>query len=222
MVTGQNKNPTRSETQAWYNRISLLYDLISDPWEKATRQEGVRLLEPQCGETFLDIGCGTGHGLLALAQAAGPGIQLYGLDLSTSMLSLSARRIKRHQISTAVQLIVGDATCLPFGKDTFDAIFASYTVELFNTEEIPVLLHNLQNVLRLGGRLCAVSLSNSGKSLFMRQLYTWAQRRFPKWIDCRPIHLSQALQDAGFEIQAISLRSILDLPVEIVVAVQVK
>jgi len=210
--------PTRLETQAWYDRISPLYDLISDPWEKASRQEGVRLLNPQPGEIYIDIGCGTGHGLAAMVQAAGSGVRVYGLDLSMRMLRVSAERVNSLQISSAVQLVAGDATCLPFGKESFDAIFASYTIELFSCDEMPLLLQELQKALRPNGRLCAVSLSKSGKSLFMRQLYIWGQRRFPKWIDCRPIHLAQALVTAGFMLDQVYIRNLLDLPVEIVLA----
>ena len=210
--------PTRLETQAWYDKLSPFYDLISDPWEKASRQEGVRLLNPQPGEICLDIGCGTGHGIAAMVQAAGSGVRVYGLDLSMRMLRVSAERVNSLQISSAVMLVAGDATCLPFGKETFNAIFASYSIELFRPHEMPLLLQEFRKALQPNGRLCAVSLSKSGKSLFMRQLYIWAQRLFPKWIDCRPIHLAQALVTAGFTLDQVHRRNLLDLPVEIVLA----
>jgi len=211
--------PSQQETKAWYDHLSPWYDLVSGPWEKAARQDALRMLAPQQGEILLEIGTGTGHGLLYLAQAASKSGRVFGLDLSTGMLAKASERLCAN-INISASLVAGDAVYLPFRQATFDAVFASFVIELFDEEEIPKLLQCCKEALRPNGRLCAVSLTKSGHSLFLRRLYEWAQCRFPKLIDCRPIFLARALEDAGFEIQEISRRYTLDLPVEIVLAVK--
>jgi demethylmenaquinone methyltransferase/2-methoxy-6-polyprenyl-1,4-benzoquinol methylase len=134
------------------------------------------------------------------------------------MLSVAARRLSKQGLSANVSLVVGDAGDLPFHEGSFDALFASFVIELFDAQEIPLLLAGCRAVLLPGGRLCAVSLSAGGRSLFMRQLYQKAQGRWPRLIDCRPIQLAQVLEAAGFQVHSQTQRSSLDLPVEIVVA----
>lgn len=211
--------PSQQETKAWYDHLSPWYDMLSGPWEKTARQDALRMLAPQQGEILLEIGTGTGHGLAYLAQAVSTSGQVYGLDLSTGMLAKAGDRLRAIK-NISVSLVAGDAVCLPFRLATFDAIFASFVIELFDEEEIPKLLKSCRETLQPNGRLCAVSLTKSGRSLFLRRLYEWAQCRFPKLIDCRPIFLAHALEDAGFEIQEISHRYPLDLPVEIVLALK--
>jgi ubiquinone/menaquinone biosynthesis C-methylase UbiE len=209
---------SRQETRLWYDRISRWYDLFSQPWEGPARRAGLQMLGIQHGEKVLEIGAGTGHGLVALSKATRPSGRVYGLDLSPGMLDVAQKRLIDQDLINNVLLLVADANCLTFQSESFDALFASFVIELFEPDEVPLLLKGCREVLRIGGRLCAVSLSKTGDSFIMRGLYEWAQRRFPRLIDCRPIYLSKALESAGFEIQASARRSSLDLPVEIVLA----
>jgi ubiquinone/menaquinone biosynthesis C-methylase UbiE len=209
---------SRQETRLWYDRISCWYDLFSQPWEGPARRAGLQMLAIQPGEKVLEIGPGTGHGLVTLAQAAGLSGRVYGLDLSPRMLGIAQKRLSVQNPSDNVLLLVADAACLPFPGQSFDALFASFVIELFEPDEISFLLNGCYELLHTGGRLCAVSMTRTGHSLVVRRLYEWGQRRFPRLIDCRPIYLSKALESAGFEIQASARRSSLDLPVEIVMA----
>jgi ubiquinone/menaquinone biosynthesis C-methylase UbiE len=209
---------TRSETSQWYDRLSHWYDWLSSPWEGPFRRAGLKMLDLQPGESVLELGPGTGHGVSALAIAAGAGGSVYGLDLSARMVHISHQRVRREGRAGRVLLMVGDAARLPYRVKSFDAIFMSFVLELFSPEEIPTVLGECRQVLRPGGRLCAVSMTSSGKSFLMRGLYERAQRRFPRLIDCRPIHLAQSLEAAGFALRRTTCHSSLDLPVEIVLA----
>jgi demethylmenaquinone methyltransferase/2-methoxy-6-polyprenyl-1,4-benzoquinol methylase len=59
----------------------------------------------------------------------------------------------------------------------------------------------------------------NGESLLLR-LYEWAHRKWPKYIDCRPIYLEQSLRDAGYEISEKEKVKLFGLPVEVVVAIK--
>jgi ubiquinone/menaquinone biosynthesis C-methylase UbiE len=211
---------SRQETRQWYDRLSGWYDLFSSPWEGPFRKAALQTLGLRARESVLEVGSGTGHALAALARAAGASGQVCGLDLSPGMLSVAARRLRDEGVSSHVHLMVGDAVCLPLRHKSFDALFASFTIELFDPRELPALLRGFWDVLKPGGRLCAVSMSAEGNSLLVRQLYEKAQRRLPKLIDCRPIRLAESVEAAGWRLRSVSRRSSMDLPVEIVLGVK--
>jgi len=50
--------------------------------------------------------------------------------------------------------------------------------------------------------------------------YEWSHKKFPKYIDCRPIFVQQYLQDTGFDIVDITEMSVWGLPIDIVLAKQ--
>jgi ubiquinone/menaquinone biosynthesis C-methylase UbiE len=166
----------------------------------------------------LDIGPGTGHSLAALARSVGQTGRVQALDLSPDMLAVSRLRLEKAGDCANVSLTCGDALCLPYLEGVFDAVFSSFNLELFDTPEIPKVLEECRRVLRLGGRMCVVSLSKAGKSQAMIKLYEWSHERFPGFIDCRPIYLQPTLEQAGFRTLAVKCMSMWGLPVEIVLA----
>lgn len=96
----------------------------------------------------------------------------------------------------------------------------SFTLELFDTPEMPSLLEEVKRVLKPKGRIAVASMSKeNGESLLLR-LYEWAHRKWPKYVDCRPIYLEQSLRDTGYEIRKKEKVKLFGLSGEIVVAVK--
>jgi ubiquinone/menaquinone biosynthesis C-methylase UbiE len=209
---------SKAEAQAMYDRISGWYDLLEGIWEKKSRDVGLRKLGVKAGETVLEIGFGPGHGILALAQMVGESGMVCGLDLSPRMCQITQARVGEKGLAERVELKCGDAVQLPYEAAFFDAIFMSFTLELFDTPEIPKVLSECQRVLCRSGRLCVVSLSKAGGSNWLVRLYEWGHQMFPTLIDCRPIFAQQSLQDAGFPIRETTPMSLWGLPVEVVLA----
>jgi ubiquinone/menaquinone biosynthesis C-methylase UbiE len=222
MAASENKisrvTRSRQEAQANYDRISGWYDLIEGVWEKALREEALGRLGVTEGETALEIGFGPGHDLVSMARSVGASGRVYGIDLSRGMLAVTITKVHEAGLLGRVNLECGDATHLPYEADFFDALFMSFTLELFDTPEIPVVLGECRRVLRKGGRMGVVSLSRSGGENLMVRLYEWGHERFPKLLDCRPIFVQQALERAGFEISEAHRRPLFGLPVEIVIS----
>jgi demethylmenaquinone methyltransferase/2-methoxy-6-polyprenyl-1,4-benzoquinol methylase len=209
---------TRREAQAAYDRISRWYDWIEGGWETKTRRIGLQKLGACPGESVLEIGCGTGHGILALAQAISPNGRVHGLDLSARMLAITDERARRRGLSPRVSLCQADATHLPYASGSFDGIFMSFVLELFDTPEIPGVLYECRRVLRGGGRVVVVSLSKGGHAGGLRGLYEWGHRRFPALLDCRPIYVQDALVDSEFQIADPQIFWLWGLPAEVVLA----
>ncbi len=131
---------SKEETRAFYDKISGVYDLLSEHSEGPVRQAGIEKLRITPGERVLEIGYGTGHSLVELAEAVGPEGKVFGLDLSEGMRTLATARVGKAHLSDGVELSCGDATRLPYPDASIDAVFMSFTLELFDTPEIPLVL----------------------------------------------------------------------------------
>lgn len=209
---------SKEEAKASYDKMSRWYDMLAGSSEREFTETGLQKLGVGEGEVVLEIGFGTGHSLLTLAQSVGDSGRVYGIDISEGMFNITQTRIQEAGLAERVELRRGDAARLPFEADLLDAVFISFTLELFDTPEIPTVLHECQRVLRSGGRICVVALSKKGKARLMLRLYEWAHEKIPNYVDCRPIFVQQALEEARFHILDVTIMSMWGLPVEIVVA----
>ncbi|MFM4907772.1 malonyl-ACP O-methyltransferase BioC [Aeromonas dhakensis] len=90
----------------------------------------------------LDLGCGTGFFLPALAGRCS---ELIGLDLAPGMLAQAALR------GSGARLLCGDAEQLPFADGTFDWVFSSLALQW--CERPAQAFAELHRVLKPGGRL---------------------------------------------------------------------
>lgn len=209
---------TRDEAQATYDGLSSWYDLLAAGSEGPHVEAGIRMLDVQEGERVLEIGFGTGRGLVALASAAGASGRVYGLDISPGMARQARRRLQKAGTDTRTSLILGDGAHLPVREGSMDGIFMSFTLELFDTPRLPGVLGRCRRALREAGRLCVVSLAKPEHSSLSVRFYEWVHAKLPRYVDCRPIPVTEVIREAGFEIQNLDRRSMWTLPVHIVLA----
>lgn len=201
-----------------YDRRARHYETFEGRFERATRDEGLRLLGVRDGERVLEIGHGPGTALVALARAVGPEGSVTGLDLSPRMHDLAAARLAAEGLADRAELRVGSATALPFDDGCFDAVFMSYTLELFDVDDLDRVLGECHRVLRPGGRIGIVSLALVEPPSRANRIYLWFHRRFPVTVDCRPIPTRDLVATAGFTEEHALRRSLVGLPIDIVVA----
>lgn len=209
---------SKEATKRFYDRISRVYDYLIVAFERKYAERAVERLFVEEGETVLEIGFGSGHCLKRMAESVGETGKVYGVDISSGMLEVTRRRLDKAKLMDRVKLYCGDAVSLPYGDNTFDAAFMSFTLELFDIPEIPMLLEEVKRALKPRGRIAVASMSKENGESLLLKLYEWAQRKWPTYIDCRPIYLEKSLRDAGYEIGEKEKVKLFGLPVEIVVA----
>lgn len=213
------------ETQAgfarhFYDRISKAYDLMADSSEHEYRQAGEGALGIEGGAEVLELGFGTGSGILELAEAVGGEGKVSGVDISQGMLEVAEGKVSKQKPAAAVDLKLGDAQELPYADGSFDIVFTSFTLELFPAEEIPQVLAEVKRVLREGGKFGVVNMASVKKGeheSVLEHSYEWMHRHFPHIVDCRPIDAPAFLRDAGFEVVVDEEKMMWTMPVGIVV-----
>ena len=115
-----------------YRQQRHVYDL-SRKYYLLGRDRLIDGLAPPPGGRVLEIGCGTARNLAAVA-ARHPGVQLYGIDISSEMLISARRTLERRGLSAQVRVARADATsfdpAILFGVPSFSRIFFSYTLSM--------------------------------------------------------------------------------------------
>ena len=210
-------NRSREDARTSYNKMSKWYDTFAKP-EKNYIEIGLKNLAVKEGENVLEIGFGTGDALINLSQSVGDSGKVYGIDISEGMLEVTKSKLEKEGLLERTRLVLGDAFKLPFDDEFFDVLFMSFTLELFDTPEIPELLAECKRVLKIGGRIGVVAISEKDVDNVMTKLYKWAHMKFPSYVDCRPIYTKQELEKSGFTIMRLDDFSMWELPVDVVVA----
>ena len=130
-----------------FSRAAQSYDSVAE----LQRRVADRLLAslPDCRDKRLvDLGCGTGYSLPALAERAGGG-ELLALDIAEGMLDYARQRCQQAADTQVDQWICGDAEDLPLADDSVDVIFSSLSLQWCHKPG--ALYTELERVLRPGG-----------------------------------------------------------------------
>lgn len=122
-----------------------------------TGYERLAVAVPDGVASLLDVGCGDGFLLAALAKGH-PQAKLVGLDRSAGELAVARARLK----GTSVALFQGSAAALPFPDASFEVVVSHMALMLM--DQLPQVLAEVKRVLVPGGRLLAVVGGPSPKS----------------------------------------------------------
>ncbi len=106
-------------------------------------------LSLQAGQRVLDIACGPGTSVLALAREYG--VKVTGLDLSEKNCHSGRQGAEKEGLGKLVDFVQGDAETLPFAEQTFDAVISECSFCTFPDKESAAA--EMFRVLRSGGRI---------------------------------------------------------------------
>lgn len=128
-----------------------LDDIASTKAMAAAKQRSLELLRLAAGASVLDVGCGNGPELEALAKIVGSGGRVVGLDRSSALIA--AARARGLVDRGPIELLVGDAQTLPFDEAQFDACRIDRTLQHLDRPE--TALSEMVRVTVPGGRVAA-------------------------------------------------------------------
>ncbi|MEP6892788.1 MAG: class I SAM-dependent methyltransferase [Gaiellaceae bacterium] len=137
--------------RSMFDRIAPVYDAMNRVMTVGLDRRWRRLaveLVVQPGDRVLDACCGTGD--LAL-EAERQGGHVVGLDFSERMLERARRK------SGTIEWLQGDLLALPFPDGSFDAATVGFGVR--NVADLELGLRELRRVLRTGGRLAVLEIT---------------------------------------------------------------
>jgi demethylmenaquinone methyltransferase/2-methoxy-6-polyprenyl-1,4-benzoquinol methylase len=191
-----------------FDRIAPVYDAMNRlmtagldlRWRRLAARSVVR-----AGDRVLDAACGTGD--FAVADKDAGASRVTGLDFSPAMLARARRKAPQ------LDWVEGDMLALPFAEATFDAATVGFGVR--NVADLSLALRELRRVLRPGGRLAILEITQPrgrlkpfyslwfdrvvplvGKALPGGSAYTYlpaSVKRFPSAEE-----LARLMREAGF------------------------
>ncbi|GJM32545.1 MAG: demethylmenaquinone methyltransferase [Saprospiraceae bacterium] len=156
-----------------FNKIAPYYDflnrLLSLGIDTIWRKKAIDQLKGKNNRLILDVATGTADVAIETAKRLKPE-KIIGLDISSQMLEVGRKKIKKQALETVIELLEGDSENLPFADNTFDAITVAFGVR--NFENLEKGLSEMQRVLKEDGQL--VVLEFSKPTLFpFKQLFNF-------------------------------------------------
>lgn len=139
------ESPARQYPRTEYDNLAPIYDRRWARYIEASKRETLRRTPLLPGMEVLDIGCGTGEVLAAIATVR-PDTLRTGIDISERMLRVAAAKP-----GSAGRLVCADARYLPFAASVFDLVLSVSMLHYLHFPERA--LAEARRVLRPGGRL---------------------------------------------------------------------
>ena len=142
---------------ASFRPILHYYAMTHSAFLHAHGENGTQLLvdrlDPQPGERILELGFGTGHTLLRLAETYRK-CEFYGLESSTLMLQKTVSRFKACKSTAPARLaLYKDFGRFPFDDGMFDRVLCESALAIQPGKFLVTLLEEIRRVLRPGGKL---------------------------------------------------------------------
>ena len=145
------------------------YERMMGVWSQIVGKEFIEWMNPTSGQSWIDIGCGTGAFTSQVAELCSPS-QLLGIDPSEHQIEFARKRPMAHSATFQT----GDATDLPCEPSSFDV--ATMALVLFFLPDPVLGMAEMKRVVKSEGTLAAYVWDIPGGGL----PHEWLQREFRK------------------------------------------
>jgi phosphatidylethanolamine/phosphatidyl-N-methylethanolamine N-methyltransferase len=144
-----------------YAKLTPVYDIIFGPILQPGRVRAVTRMDLRRGDRVLEVGTGTGINAPLYPRDC----RVTAIDLSSAMLEKARERIARLGLRN-LRLLEADAAHLTFADDSFDCVYAPYTISVV-PDPVKVALE-MKRVCRPGGRIVILNHFRSEHPLMSR------------------------------------------------------
>jgi demethylmenaquinone methyltransferase/2-methoxy-6-polyprenyl-1,4-benzoquinol methylase len=171
-VTDVSKRPDRIAAMfdAIADRYDFLNHLLSAGVDRRWRKRAIRSLALTGGERVLDVCTGTADLAIAAVGARPAAARVVGVDFAGAMLSVARGKLRRRRLDNRVALVRGDATRIPLGDGSVDAITIAFGIR--NVENIAAACAEMRRVLKPGGRIAILEFAIPLQPV-IRGVYLW-------------------------------------------------
>jgi demethylmenaquinone methyltransferase/2-methoxy-6-polyprenyl-1,4-benzoquinol methylase len=171
-----SKSPDRIERMfdAIAGRYDLLNHLLSAGIDRRWRRRAIQALALTGREVVVDLCTGTGDLAIAAVHATPGAARVVGIDFSSAMLRVGRTKLQRAQLDSRVALIRGDATRIPVGDGSVDAVTIAFGIR--NVNNVQAACREMARVLRPGGRLAVLEFAVP-ETPFLGLAYLWYLHR---------------------------------------------
>ena len=162
-----------------YDRLNHLMSLGVDRW---WRKRALKEVVDGSVQQILDVACGTGDSTIAIAQAAGSGSRVTGVDISEGMMALVMEKAAHEGVHDRIRLKVADGENLPFEDGSFHRVTCAFGIR--NFEHKAKGLQEFLRVLKPGGKAVILELGVP-ENRFVRRCYDLYFLHLLPWIGGR-------------------------------------
>ncbi|MEJ2251362.1 MAG: methyltransferase domain-containing protein [Candidatus Lokiarchaeota archaeon] len=111
----------------------------------------LNFLQPKKGEHLIEVGCGSGVLCRLVAPHLIPGGDLIGVELSSEIVSLAYKFLKKDNTSNLIKYEIGNAMDLKYEDNKFDGGFAGRL--LLHVPDPQKVVSELKRVVKSGGKV---------------------------------------------------------------------
>jgi ubiquinone/menaquinone biosynthesis C-methylase UbiE len=190
------------QAKRFYDHLGSRVDWLKF-YEASVVDRALRAAGLTRASSVLEFGCGSGRVAEKLLESELPAGACYsGLDISTTMVELTRRRLHRFgDRATALQY---DGGAFPFSGETFDAFFSSFVFDLLEPDYMAYVMREAHRVLRPGARACITSMAGptSTPTRVVTSLWTALWHVSP-WLvgGCRPVDIAAAVDPDQWTVE---------------------
>lgn len=140
-------------TQLASDYDELRYNSLQQLFLDTLRFQAVhKCLEPSNSMTIIDVGTGTGSGIIYFARLVK---KMVGLDGTEAMLDRAREKIISSEIAN-VELVYANALKIPFADETFDNVISLNFIHLFvpfGIDKQKEFISEMERVCKIGGKV---------------------------------------------------------------------